>query len=225
MKNKLSIVVISDTHNKHNKIESKDLPAADVIIHCGDFTSMGYSHEIKNFMRWYSKLDQYDYKLVIAGNHDFLFEQYPVLAKEHIPENVIYLEDSGIEILGNYFYGSPVQKPFNNWAFNKPEEKLKMHWEAIPDYTDVLITHSPPYMINDLSMHGDENIGSPSLHNEIVNRIKPKVNLMGHVHSCYGITTYEKITFINASSINEEYEYTNKPILFEIDGDNVKILN
>jgi len=47
---KLKIVIISDTHNKHKQIKSEDLPVADVIIHCGDFTSMGYSHEIRNFM-------------------------------------------------------------------------------------------------------------------------------------------------------------------------------
>jgi len=225
MKNKLSIVIISDTHNKHWQIQPEDLPVADVIIHCGDFTSMGYAHEIKDFMRWYSKLHQYEYRLLIAGNHDFLFETYPVLAKEHIPDNVIYLEDSGIEILGKYFYGTPVQKPFNNWAFNRPEEKMKQHWEAIPSNTDVLITHSPPYMVRDFTEHGNENIGSPSLYDEVVNRIKPIVSLMGHVHEGYGVTIHRDITFINASSLNRKYEYVNKPILIEIDGDNVNILN
>ena len=222
---KVKIVIISDTHNKHKQIKSEDLPVADVIIHCGDFTSMGYNHEIKDFMRWYSKLNQYDYKLIIAGNHDFLFETFPVLAKEHIPDNVIYLEDSGVEILGKYFYGSPVQKPFNDWAFNRPEEKMKQHWEAIPDHTDVLITHSPPYMIRDFAIYSNENTGSPSLYDEVVNRIKPQVSLMGHIHEEYGITIHKNITFINACSLNRKYEYVNKPILIEIDDNGVNILN
>jgi len=214
---KLKIVIISDTHNKHRQIQSKDLPVADIIIHCGDFTSMGYAHEIKNFMQWFSKLNQYDYKLIIAGNHDFLFETFPVLAKEHIPENVTYLEDSGVEILGVNFYGTPVQKIFNNWAFNRTEEKMKQHWEGIPDNTDVLITHCPPHMIRDFAMYSNENVGSPSLRDEVLNRIRPKIHCFGHVHLDYGITEFEGIKFVNASCLNERYEYANKPIVVEIE--------
>jgi Icc-related predicted phosphoesterase len=212
----MKIVIISDTHNKHKQIKSEDLPSADIIIHCGDFTSMGYSHEIRNFMKWYSGLVQYDYKIIIAGNHDLMFEDYPVLAKEHIPENVYYLEDSEIEILGLNIYGTPVQKPFDNWAFNRPEEKLKQHWMAIPDNTDVLITHSPPYMIRDYASYSDDNVGSPSLRDEVLNRIKPKIHCFGHIHEKHGITDEDGIKFINASSLNLKYEYVNKPIVVEI---------
>jgi len=213
---KLKILIISDTHNKHNQIKLEDLPIADVIVHCGDFTSMGYGHEITKFMKWYSGLNQYDYKLIIAGNHDIMFENASVLAKAHIPENIIYLEDSGVEILGKYFYGSPVQKPFGNWVFNRPEEKLKEHWEAIPDNTDMLITHSPPYMVRDYGFYSGDNIGSPSLFNEVVNRIKPIVHAYGHAHNNYGITEIDGIKFVNASVLDDKYEYVNKPILIEI---------
>ena len=214
---KLKIVIISDTHNKHKQIKSEDLPVADVIIHCGDFTSMGYSHEIRDFMKWYSNLYQYDYKIIIAGNHDLMFEDFPVLAKENIPENVIYLEDSGVEIFGKYFYGTPVQKPFGNWAFNRPEEKLKEHWMAIPDNTDVLITHSPPHMVRDFVIYSNENTGSPSLYDEVVNRIKPLIHTYGHIHEEYGITEHNGIKFINACYLNRKYEYINKPIVVEIE--------
>jgi Icc-related predicted phosphoesterase len=214
---KLKIVIISDTHNKHNEIESEELPAADVIIHCGDFTSMGYGYEITDFMKWYSNLNQYDYKLIIAGNHDLMFENASVLAKAHIPENVIYLEDSGVEILGVNFYGTPVQKEFMNWAFNRPEEKLKEHWMAIPDNTDVLITHSPPYRVRDFGFYSKDDIGSPSLYDEVVNRIKPKIHAFGHAHTNHGITEINRIKFINASNLNDKYEYRYKPIVIELE--------
>ncbi|MFW6247338.1 MAG: metallophosphoesterase family protein [bacterium] len=214
---KLSIVIISDTHNKHKQIKSEDLPAADVIIHCGDFTSMGYGHEISKFMKWFGNLHQYDNKIVIAGNHDFMFENASVLAKAHVPDNVIYLEDSGVEILGINFYGTPVQKPFNNWAFNRPEEKLKQHWEAIPDNTDVLITHSPPYGIRDFGFYSRDEIGSQSLRDEIINRIRPKISAFGHAHTNHGITEINEIKFINASNLNDKYEYMYKPIIVELE--------
>ena len=210
----MKICIISDTHTKHEELNN-DLLDANMIIHCGDFSSRGNEFEIINFMKWYSALDQYKYKLIIAGNHDWMFETNGQLAKSLVPDNVIYLEDSGIEIEGFNFYGTPVSKPFFDWAFNKPEEKLKEHWEAIPDNTDVLITHSPPLNILDLV---NNNEGSPTLYHEVFNRLKNnlKLNVFGHIHEGYGEKEIEGIKFINASVLNRNYKYTNKPIVYEI---------
>jgi Icc-related predicted phosphoesterase len=220
---KISICFISDTHNQHKKI--KELPDADVIVHSGDFTSMGHEHEIRNFFKWFSNLNQYKYKIIIAGNHDLLFEKNSSLAKTLIPDNVTYLEDSGIILNGIYFYGSPVSLPFFNWAFNRSEEKLKKHWEAIPDDVDILITHTPPYKIRDFAKFGTKtHCGSKSLYNEIIERIKPLISTFGHIHSGYGITDINNIKFINASMLNDSYIYKNKPILVEINNNIVNII-
>jgi Icc-related predicted phosphoesterase len=192
------------------------LPDADVIIHCGDFTSVGHGHEIRNFMQWFKKLDRYKYKICCAGNHDWLFERNRVLALEDVPKNIIYLEDSGIEIEGVKFYGSPVTRPFNNWAFNRPEEKLAEHWKAIPNDTDVLITHGPPHTIFDWSIYDNIHTGSPSLYFEVVERIKPKLHVFGHIHGGYGTKVIEGTTFMNASNLDEDYMCVNAPMTFEI---------
>lgn len=209
----MRICIISDTHNKHKQLV---LPDADMIVHCGDATSMGYEYEIKHFFKWYSKLSQYKYKIFVSGNHEKLFEDFPSMAKDLVPDNVIYLEDSGIEIDGHYFYGSPVQKPFKNWAFNRPEEKLAQHWEAIPDNTDVLITHGPPFGIMDWSNHSKSAEGSPSLLHEVQNRIKPKFHCFGHMHEYHGIEIINETTFINASVLNDHYVVSYEPVLIEI---------
>ncbi len=209
----MKLCIISDTHNKHKRLAK--LPDADVIIHAGDFTSVGHSHEIVSFMFWYSNLP-YKHKLIIAGNHDWLFEINGIIAREKVPEGVTYLEDSGVEIDGIKFWGTPVQLPFNNWAFNRPEEKLAQHWAAIPDDTDVLITHCPPYSIFDWSIYDKIHTGSPSLYKEVVERIKPKVHIFGHIHSGYGIKVIENTTFINASNLDEDYMCVNSPVIFNI---------
>jgi len=209
----MKLCIISDTHNKHKRLST--LPDADVIIHCGDFTSVGHSHEIVSFMQWYSKLP-YKYKIIIAGNHDWLFETHGILAREKVPENVIYLEDSGVELEGIKFWGTPVQLPFNNWAFNKPEARLIPHWQAIPDDTDVLITHCPPFTIFDWSIYDLKHTGSPSLYFEVMQRIKPQVHCFGHIHGGYGIKVIEKTKFINASNLDEDYMCVNNPIVIEI---------
>jgi len=211
---KTSIVVISDTHGKHKQLGS--LPKADIIIHCGDMSTMGYEHEIQNFMKWFSNLNQYAHKIIIAGNHDWIFEKNTILAKSLIPNNVIYLEDSSIEINGINFYGTPVSKPFCDWAFNRPESKLIEHWQAIPDNTDVLITHSPPYMIGDYVPDCMQHEGSPSLYEEITKRLNLKIHSYGHIHEGHGVHKIGNTTFINASNLNDRYECVFKPIYIEI---------
>jgi Icc-related predicted phosphoesterase len=209
----MKICIISDTHNKHKRLGV--LPEADMIIHCGDFTSVGKEHEIRDFMKWYVALP-YKYKLIIAGNHDWLFERAGMHARSLVPKSINYLQDWGVEIEGLYFYGSPVQLPFNDWAFNRPEEKLRQHWEAIPDKTDVLITHGPPYMIMDYGIYNMQHTGSPSLYKEVMERVKPKLHCFGHIHGGYGIKVIENTTFINASNLDEGYMCVNAPVLFEI---------
>lgn len=120
-----TICIVSDTHNQYNNLV---LPKADWIIHAGDMTSTGKFDEIANFMEWFGKTD-YSKRIVIAGNHDFLFETEPYMAKTLVPENVIYLESSSVEIDGIKIYGEPRQPFFFNWAFNVHRgEAIKKYW-------------------------------------------------------------------------------------------------
>lgn len=218
---KISLVFISDTHNKHKVFT---MPPADVVIHCGDCTSMGHEHEIKKFLKWFSGLDQYEHKILIAGNHDWLFERNTSLAKSLVPENVIYLEDSGVEIDGYYFYGTPVQKIFNDWAFNRPESKMKQHFEMIPEKTDILITHNPPYMIGDYVPWSYKHEGSPSLYMEVVKRIRPLIHVFGHIHEGRGIKVIDDITFINATNLDGNYLPVHIPTIVEIEANEVNVI-
>lgn len=221
MSKKNKLVIISDTHTMHRGLENKFyLPPADFIIHCGDISSVGTENSIIQFLDWYSNLNQYEHKIFVAGNHDWLFESSPGLAKEILKKypNVHYLEDSGIKLNGINFYGSPVSKIFNNWAFNRPEETLQKHWEAIPKNTDVLITHELPYTILDYvsNRFNSGAVGSPSLYVAVLDNVKPKIHCFGHVHGGYGTKTIENTTFINASTLNEQYKINNPPIVIEI---------
>ena len=47
----LRLVVISDTHGLHDRIEG--LPDGDVLVHAGDFMNSGYDvQEVLSFNRW-----------------------------------------------------------------------------------------------------------------------------------------------------------------------------
>jgi len=143
----MKITFISDTHNKHNHLTSNAynniLGSGDVLVHAGDCTSMGKSHEITNFLNWLGMTD-FKHKIFIAGNHDFGFETHTDIAEEFKERGIIYLFDTEVVIDGVKFYGSPWQPEFYDWAFNLPRgEKLAEKWAKIPGNTDILITHGP----------------------------------------------------------------------------------
>jgi hypothetical protein len=139
----MKITFISDTHNKHNHLTSNAynniLGSGDVLVHAGDCTSMGKSHEITNFLNWFAMTD-FKHKIFIAGNHDFGFEMHTDIAEEFKEKGIIYLFDSEVVIDGVKFYGSPWQPEFYDWAFNLPRgEKLAEKWTKIPGNTDICL--------------------------------------------------------------------------------------
>jgi Icc-related predicted phosphoesterase len=204
------IVCLSDTHNRHEKIA---VPGGDILIHAGDATVRGTIDEIVLFDRWFSALP-HRYKIFIAGNHDRLFETDNRLAKSLLDEEVIYLQDSAIEIEGLKIYGSPWQPWFFNWAFNLPRgERLAEKWRLIPDETDILITHGPPFGILD-SPPDETNVGCENLRSR-VEEIRPQMHVFGHIHHSYGTVENFGVKFVNACACDEDYEATNPPMVFD----------
>lgn len=207
----MKTVVISDTHGKHEYLE---LPKGDMIIHAGDISSSGKLDEVQAFLSWYSNLP-YEYKIFIAGNHDWFFEDASLsVINGIIPSDVIYLNDSGIEIEGKYYWGSPIQPWFYNWAFNKKRgAEIAMHWDLIPAHTDILITHGPPFGILDETTAGD-HVGCEDLLDKIQN-LKIETHIFGHIHEAYGRIIKDKTEYINASVLNQNYRLINGAVVLE----------
>jgi Icc-related predicted phosphoesterase len=237
----MRIVCISDTHSLHKKMEDYGtLPKGDVLIHAGDCTNVGKPHEVKEFVEWFMGIEGFDTKIFIAGNHDFAFEQhrYPhhkgeydwyfnLINEENLSQsNVTYLEDSQLVIESPEFsrpikfWGSPWQPEFYNWAFNLPRlgDELKKYWSMIPDDTDVLITHGPPNEARDFVSNwrqGDVNVGCELLRYR-VDEINPLVHVFGHIHGAYGAAHIKDTLFVNASTCNDRYVPSNKPLVVEL---------
>jgi Icc-related predicted phosphoesterase len=222
----MKITFISDTHNKHEYLTSKAynniLGSGDVLVHAGDCTGMGKTHEIKNFLDWFSNTN-YTHKIFIAGNHDWGFELHNDIAPEYKEKNVHYLFDSEVVIDGVKFYGSPWQPEFYNWAFNLPRgEKLAEKWALIPNDTDVLITHGPAHGMLDWLPSGAQ-VGCQDLYYKIM-EIQPKIHVCGHIHCAYGQKYFNGVEFLNASVLDEQYQHHNKPISLEFDNKEKKIV-
>lgn len=240
----MRIVCISDTHSLH-KLMEHELPKGDVLIHAGDISNRGGEVDVTNFIYWFQNIQGYDTKIFISGNHDYCFEKvnephhkgdYDWLKNLMAPENlaqsdVYYLEDNFMIIETPEFskpikfYGSPWQPWFYDWAFNLERlgNELEEKWSMIPDDTDVLITHGPPNGILDLVNNfrqPNRNVGCELLRVH-VERVKPSLNVFGHIHEGYGTTLIDDTLFVNASICNPGYNPINKPIIIdltEVDG-------
>lgn len=208
----MKFVCIADTHGQHHSLK---LPKADVIIHAGDISRRGEKSEVLDFLKWFSDLD-FKYKVFIAGNHDFYFEQSSQIElNKIIPENIIYLNDSGTTINNINIWGSPISPWFFNWAFNRHRGgPIAKHWNLIPQTTDILITHGPAFGILDKTIN-IEQVGCKDLLKKI-QELKPKFHVCGHIHEAYGQVSHSETTFINASVLNENYTLVNEAIVFSI---------
>lgn len=208
------ITFISDTHSKHNQI-TKDLPGGDIIIHCGDISSQGYKYEIEEFCKWFDKLN-YNNKIFIAGNHDFLFQEEADIAYQITKSyNINYLQDTFIIVNDIKIWGSPWTPKFGHWAFMLPANELKLaeKWNNIVPDIDILITHGPAYNNLDQVIGRYENLGCNLLKNRIQN-INPKIHVCGHIHSGYGYKI-NNTHYINAAVLNDQNIYTQKPLTVE----------
>jgi len=217
-----TLVLISDTHTKHYEIDAQlkeiygNHPDA-IIVHAGDISYRGRKWEVEEFTEWYSGLP-FKHKIMIAGNHDFLFEDSPEAAKDildRIGPGIIYLNDSGVELEGLKFWGSPVTPWFHNWAFNRVEEKINEHWDLIPVDTNILITHGPPYLTLDATKSG-LRVGCPELANKIEGLSDLKVHVFGHIHEADGVVEKDGVIYVNASILDLYYEVKNSPVILHV---------
>ncbi len=208
----MTIACLSDTHSLHHRIPS--IPDADILIHAGDISKYGDESQVVDFLHWFSALP-HKHKIFIAGNHDFFFEnKREVFIRTVIPDNVIYLNDSGCEINGIRIWGSPISPEFMNWAFNrKRDTEIQQHWNKIPENTDILITHGPPAGILDTTTNFQKT-GCEDLLNTVL-KIRPAYHIFGHIHEAHGIITQASTTFVNAAILDEKYRIKNKPIMID----------
>ena len=177
---------ISDTHASHQLLQIPD--DVHTVIFSGDesnyYEVWKNEPECMDFIEWFSSLEVPN-KIMIAGNHSSFISKNTRKFRELCEsKNIIYLENEGIEIEGLKIWGSPWSPTFGNWYFMKDRSKMDELWKHIPDDTDILITHTPPKGILDLSYnrsHEIEMCGCRSLMNHIL-RVKPKLHLFGHIH-------------------------------------------
>lgn len=222
---------ISDLHGHYPILEGGDL-----LIVAGDLTKRDTQEELDKFDEWLY-IQPYKKKIFIAGNHDNILVTetpriYRMGNKNGMIERFEYLCDSGTEFEGLKIWGSPWSLTFTGinpkcTAFTGTEKELAEKWALIPEETDILVTHGPPWGILDEVHRGlftlsdppvkkYEYAGSKSLALQVGHmKTPPKLWVWGHIHEAYGedlVVRKKPCKMVNASHVNERYQPVNKPI-------------
>lgn len=215
----MKICCIADIHENYDI----DIPDCDLLLIAGDIFA---SPRIKNQLFWMNKFEVFISEiekrgiqwLMTPGNHDTMFEpDYYHLVPDRIKKKCLidselryYYTDNDCVPRDIHIYGSPWQKRYFDWSFNLDEPDLERKWSMIPNNTEILLLHSPPYGILDC------DLGSPSLTKRILELKNLKLCVYGHIHRGYNHKTINGVQFVNAALCNDRNEIVNKPILIEI---------
>jgi hypothetical protein len=116
-------------------------------------------------------------------------------------------------------WASPWSREYGHWAFMKSPDALAEVYAAIPEGTDILVTHQPPYRHGDRFDHPGstsmEHLGSTELL-AAIGRIRPRLVICGHLHGGHGRFVYEGVVIHNVSVVNDNYQLMWPPTVIDI---------
>ncbi len=154
------------------------------------------------------------YRVVIPGNHDGVVEDP---SWRSLISNATLLVNESVEIMGIEIWGSPATPLFGE-AFGMPSDTDRHElYSQVPFNTDVLVTHGPPHGILDREPGSEQHAGCKQLL-AAVRRVRPIIDVFGHIHAGYGTytTTETETLFVNAALPGQGFEMSNRPHVFRL---------
>ena len=215
----IKCVLFSDTHGCtteviNGKKVDLQIPDGDVLIHCGDFSAQGSFDDIVYLNSFLSKLS-HKKKYVVCGNHDIQSEK-DFNASQTLLTNAILLYHHAFWIGDIPCFATSYQPFYKGWAYNiADDKKRKKLFDQIPEETQILISHCPPFGYNDKGFQAP-HVGDKALLARIRELKHLRYVISGHLHNSYGIIEENGVTYINCSLLDDRYALKNKPIVIEI---------
>ena len=177
----MKILAFSDLHHSRRRAEAlvEASAEADLVIGAGDFCNMREGlPEAMNLLSGIAAP-----MVVVPGNAESAEE-----LADAAHEGTTVLHGSGVEVEGvklfGLGYGVP-PTPFGSWSCDLTEASAA-EMLARCEVADILILHSPPKGVADLTS-GGISVGSTAIH-EAIGRIQPNLAVCGHIHDSWGKT-------------------------------------
>ncbi|KAF6765011.1 Metallo-dependent phosphatase-like protein [Ephemerocybe angulata] len=228
-------VCISDTHSRR-----EPLPFGDVLLHSGDLSAWGYPHQVKAVISWL-KEEPHPVKIIVAGNHDLCLDaRLPIEAhvdetpeslesiREYVRSQEVknaglnYLEHESMEFTTEggrswKVYGSPAAPHYAGGAFQyKNEAAAKELYNRIPLDTEILLTHTPPFEVLDLTRKG-KNAGCRFLGERLEMLHSCRLHVFGHIHEARGALILKNEDNNERVAVNAAIAHRgSKPIIVDI---------
>lgn len=206
----MRLVIISDTHGAH---EGLGTLKGDVLLHCGDFEHLFRQDPgaIEKIDDWFGR-QNFELILCLGGNHDLQMEKR-VQSGKPLMKNATFLTEGEVVHRGVKFYGASWVPMLDGHAFFANDKALQAAWDKIPDDVDVLMTHTPPAGILDVSSTGLK-LGCQHLADRLED-LKPRLHCFGHVHGSRGFRIIGETTYLNATSVNSSFQIAHPPFEFD----------
>ena len=154
--------------------------------------------------------------VAVAGNHDLLAAADAAAFGAAAPWR--YLDNEAAVVGGVRIAGSAWSLPFGAWPFMADEDVLTGIWNAIPDDTQVVVVHGPPFGCCDATARGVPG-GSLSLLRRLTELPDLHLVCCGHIHEGYGRETlWTGALVVNASLVDLRVRLANAPVVIELDG-------
>ncbi|GGO59325.1 Predicted phosphoesterase [Roseovarius pacificus] len=175
----MKILAFSDLHLSRG--HAADLVAAsedaDLVIGAGDFCN--HRQGLKQAMAMLDGITAP--MIVVPGNAESDKE-----LRNAVGTGATVLHGRGTEVEGlrifGLGYGVPVT-PFDDWSCDLSEAEAETLLNACTD-ADILITHSPPKGVADVTSQG-ASVGSTAIR-AAIERLHPELVLCGHIHDSWG---------------------------------------
>lgn len=194
-------VCISDTHSGIFR-----LPPGDVLIHAGDLSSYGALPQLTRTIDWLTSLE-HPVKIIVAGNHDLcldenwarpdygfqpeLIQRARATVRSLASAGLYYLEHESLHFTapsGKVWkvYGSPAAPIHLEGAFQYASStEAKAIYQRVPEDTEILITHTPPYRTLDKTRKR-KYVGCPTLSSRLRQLRHCRLHVFGHIHEAAG---------------------------------------
>lgn len=207
----MKITIVSDTHGQPEALGELK---GDLLIHCGDFCyDQSRAHEdLESLNRWFSRQE---FRLIVCtgGNHDFLVEERTTRTKQPF-RHAVCLQDSGASLDGVKIYGAPWVPELSHWAHYRSDGALAEAWALIPEDTDILVTHTPPFGTLDTNSRGRQ-CGCRELQWRL-DELRPRVHCFGHIHASADSMERSGTTYVNASLVDRSYKLARPPVTLDV---------